>query len=85
MWSGKKYRADYMEDAVTKYLTLCQTPEFAVRYQSYQFSLPGSGSVILCLDQEILSFLRSWSIKLPEFSRKMCGGILKGLSLLVAM
>ena len=28
---GKKYRPDYMEDAITKYLTLCQTPEFAVR------------------------------------------------------
>ena len=30
--SGKKYRADYMSDAIEKYLTLCQTPEFAVRY-----------------------------------------------------
>jgi len=29
--TGKKYRPDYMEDAITKYLTLCQTPEFAVR------------------------------------------------------
>jgi len=29
--AGKKYRPDYMEDAITKYLTLCQTPEFAVR------------------------------------------------------
>jgi len=28
---GKKYRPDYMEDSITKYLTLCQTPEFAVR------------------------------------------------------
>jgi len=29
--SGKRYRSDYMEDAVTKYLTVCQTPEFAIR------------------------------------------------------
>ena len=29
--SGKKYRPDYMEDSITKYLTLCQAPEFAVR------------------------------------------------------
>ena len=28
---GKKYRPDYMEDSITKYLTLCQAPEFAVR------------------------------------------------------
>jgi len=28
---GKKYRPDYMEDAIAKYLTLCQAPEFAVR------------------------------------------------------
>ena len=27
----KKYRADYMEDAVAKYLTVCQATEFAVR------------------------------------------------------
>ena len=26
-----KYRVDYMEDAVAKYLTVCQSPEFAVR------------------------------------------------------
>ena len=30
--TGKKYRPDYMEDAIAKYLTLCQAPEFAVRY-----------------------------------------------------
>ena len=27
----KKYRVDYMEDSVAKYLTVCQSPEFAVR------------------------------------------------------
>ena len=30
--TGKRYRPDYMEDAIAKYLTLCQAPEFAVRY-----------------------------------------------------
>ena len=29
--TGKRYRPDYMEDAIAKYLTLCQAPEFAVR------------------------------------------------------
>ena len=29
--SGKKYRPDYMVDAISKYLTQCQSPEFAVR------------------------------------------------------
>ena len=31
VYAGKKYRPDYMEDSITKYLTLCQAPEFAVR------------------------------------------------------
>ena len=31
LYLGKKYRPDYMEDSITKYLTLCQSPEFAVR------------------------------------------------------
>ena len=28
---GKKYPAHYMEDSITKYLTVCQMPEFAIR------------------------------------------------------
>ena len=28
---GKKYPAHYMEDSITKYLSVCQMPEFAVR------------------------------------------------------
>ncbi len=28
---GKKYPAHYMEDAITKYLQVCQMPEFAIR------------------------------------------------------
>ncbi len=29
--SSKRYPAHYMEDSVTKYLHVCQMPEFAVR------------------------------------------------------
>ena len=29
--SGKRYRPDYMVDSISKYLTQCQSPEFAVR------------------------------------------------------
>ena len=29
--TGKKYRPDYMVDSISKYLTQCQSPEFAVR------------------------------------------------------
>ena len=29
--NSKKYPAHYIEDAVTKYLQVCQMPEFAVR------------------------------------------------------
>ena len=28
---GKKYPAHYMEDSITKYLQVCQMPEFAIR------------------------------------------------------
>ena len=28
---SKKYPAHYMEDSITKYLSVCQMPEFAVR------------------------------------------------------
>ena len=29
--NSKKYPAHYMEDSITKYLQVCQMPEFAVR------------------------------------------------------